>query len=212
MDKLSLIQNIKASLKKLMTFAEPTMEPTGMLVSGQKIWTEDNGPLEVGKIVNVYDATSDSLLPLSDGEYELEDGTKFTIVNGMIGEVMAPETESETEVSVEVEVEAEAAAPADTTTPSPEMEKIMNLETKVAELEMLVNSMIETMDHVTEVNTKMKKQLEKFLKEPADEGVKFAKVEKKKDLFSIDETEAIEAIRKRNANKNGDYSTLKISK
>lgn len=209
MDKLSLIQNIKVSLKKLLTFAEPSIEPTGMLVSGQKIWAE-GGMLEVGKLVNIYDAATDSLLPLSDGEYELEDGTKFSIVNGVIGEIMPKEEDTS---SNEVEVEIEMADPMPTeTTPSPEMEKIMSLETKVAELETLVNSMIETMDFVTEVNTKMKKQLEKFLKEPADEGVKFGKQEKKTDLFSIDEMEAIENIRKRNNNKNGDYSTFKISK
>ena len=207
MDKLSLIQNIKSSLKKLLTFSEPTTEPTGMLISGQKVWVE-GGMLEVGKMVNIYDSAADSLLPLTEGEYELEDGTKFTIVDGIIGEIMEAEAPAPEEVEVEVEMEDMPTE----TTPSPEMEKIMSLETKVAELEMLVNSMIETMDFVTEVNAKMKKQLEKFLKEPADEGVKFTKVEKKTDLFSVDESEAIDAIRKRNSNKNGDYSTLKISK
>jgi hypothetical protein len=211
MDKLSLISNIKTSLKKLLTFSEPTIEPTGMLISGQKIWIEGDS-LEVGKMVNIYDSAADSLLPLTEGEYELEDGTKFTIVDGVIGEIMEKETPEE-EVTVEIEMELEDMPETTTeTTPSPEMEKIMGLEEKVAKLEELVNSMVETMDYVTDVNTKMKKQLEKFLKEPADAGVKFTKVEKKTDLFSVDESEAIDAIRKRNSNKNGDYSTLKISK
>jgi hypothetical protein len=210
MDKLSLITNIKTSLKKLLTFSEPTIEPTGMLISGQKIWIEGDS-LEVGKMVNIYDSAADSLLPLSDGEYELEDGTKFKIMEGKIGEIMPKEETPSEEVVVEVEMEDMPTETPEETT-SPEMEKIMGLEEKVAKLEELVNSMIETMDYVTEVNTKMKKQLEKFLKEPADEGVKFAKVEKKTDLFSIDESEAIDAIRKRNNNKSGDYSTFKISK
>jgi len=60
-----------------------------------------DGDLSEG--TKIYVVTSDGNLPLPDGEYELEDGTKITVAEGIITDVSENDGEEEESVSAEEE-------------------------------------------------------------------------------------------------------------
>lgn len=197
MDRKNLIQNFKETLKSLLKFS-PANPAVGKLDSGTEIWVNSGESLEVGSEVMILDEASEGLIPLQDGDYNLEDGTPFKVVEGKVSE-MGKEAEDE----VEVETEEAMEEGTDQVT-SPDSEKIAALETKVAELEGLINGILETMSGVVEASSKLKKQVEKYLKEPAEEGIKMSKsvkVPEKEIKDNIKADELLDKVLKLSFNK-----------
>lgn len=104
---------------------------------------------EVGQAVNKMDG--ENKIVLEDGEYELENGTKFIIATGLISEII-PKAEMAEEVVVEEK-------------PIAQDEEMINrvaaLETKITEIENVITELVNIVSKLAEGQTEMTSNLEK---------------------------------------------------
>jgi hypothetical protein len=141
MNKSQLVEKIKAQLKSLVSqkFAE--------VKAGDLMITSPDEALAIGSEVFTVD-TDGNNIPLTDGEYTLDDGVKIAVVAGKIEAMVNPEADVEAEVEevvapegeVEVEVETpETEAPEEDMPATAEemkklMERVMKCEEMITEL------------------------------------------------------------------------------
>lgn len=152
-----------------------------VLVDGTKLMVEGETLVEGAK-VNVI--TDEAEVPAPDGEYELEDGTKVIIKDGLIETITPIETPAEEEEKPAEEMVDE--------TPAEEEEKPVEEETTTddaVELVDLMKTVIEKLGEFTtsmenqfkDVNTKietLETNVEEFGKTPAGEPIKYEKTDK----------------------------------
>ena len=143
-----------------------------------------DGDVAVGNAVMVV--TEEGEVPAPDGEYELEDGTKFKIEGGLISEIEMEEPEPE-----------ETPVPEETPAPemmSNEMEQIFEmLKTFIESVTEKMNAMSEQMSATTEKLNNVSNDFEKFKKEPAGTKIPNGKVE-----MSVEENKLERILQLRN--------------
>jgi len=137
--------------------------------------------LEVGALVSVKleDGTE---VPLEDGKYELEDGTKFTLVHGTIDSLELPEVVEEPVKASEEDVLAAIASI---------MERITALESKIDTLineEPSEDTAVDMSSKIDALSTKLSgitDVVEKLIGQPKSESVetKLSKHSIKEDKF-----------------------------
>lgn len=166
MNKEQMLEKFKGLFKSKVALAvENSIE-----LSDGSLMTSNGVELAQGVSVFSVDA-EDNSVPMIDGNYDLADGTKFTVKDGMIetyGEY-TPEAEVvEAEENVEVIVE-----------PSVEMEA---LKAEIDSLKMDIQAIYEMLnmsgDAVVEMRSEIEKTNTSLSKIPASLGVQKAKIEK----------------------------------
>ena len=136
MTKTSLIEKIKSQLKNLVNnkFAE--------VKAGDLMITSPDEILVVGSEVFTPDADGNNI-PLTDGEYILDEGYKIVVVSGKITEISEKETEVEASEMAEV-APAEEPAPAPTEEDKPDMtEEMKKIAERLAKCEEMIVKMME---------------------------------------------------------------------
>jgi len=122
-----------------------------------------NGDIAVGNDVMVV--TEEGEIPAPDGEYELEDGTKFMVANGKIESIGEPEVEPEMEPEVEPSVGGE-------------MDEIFEMLKKFIEsVTEKMSTMNEKMSATEQELSEVKNEFTQFKKEPAGVKIPDGKVE-----------------------------------
>jgi hypothetical protein len=185
MNKSQLVEKIKAQLKSLVSqkFAE--------VKAGDLMITSPDEALAIGSEVFTVD-TDGNNIPLTDGEYTLDDGVKIAVVAGKIEAMVNPEAEVEAEVEevvapegeVEVEVETpETEAPEeDMPATAEEMKKLME---RVMKCEEMITELVKQKEQ-------MAQEFSKLAEQPSTEAIEintseFKSVDEKKSGFgSID--------------------------
>lgn len=124
-----------------------------------------DGELSVGNTVMVV--TEEGEIPAPDGNYELEDGTKFKVENGVISEIGEEETEPEVEIE-----------PEGTPAPENEMSEIFEmLKTFIQSVTEKMNAMNEQMSETNQKLNDVTTEFNKFKKEPAGSKIPNGKIE-----------------------------------
>ena len=185
MNKSQLVEKIKAQLKSLVSqkFAE--------VKAGDLMITSPDEALAIGSEVFTVD-TDGNNIPLTDGEYTLDDGVKIAVVAGKIEAMVNPEAEVEAAVEevvapegeAEVEVEEpEAEAPVeDMPATAEEMKKLME---RVMKCEEMITELVKQKEQ-------MAQEFSKLAEQPSTEAIEintseFKSVDEKKSGFgSID--------------------------
>ena len=164
-NKKELLDLMKESLTKLLTFSKDPIETkmgSFTLVDGTVITSVDD-VLAVGSIIMTVDVDGNET-PALDGDYQLEDGTMFTVVGGTISEITPVAT------AVEVpEVEVEDPAPVDGETVDEKVAEestISDLETRLADLESKFNEFLKMSDNQSKFNEEVSSSLEKYSAQP----------------------------------------------
>ena len=151
-------------IKELFGMEDPS---TAKLKDGNIIqWT---GELAEGAALNSVD-TDGNVLPIVDGEYEMEDGTKITCVGGLVTMLAGPKVEKEVE-PVEEMSEFEKALMKHLEDFAAFTEKFTALENKVTEYEAKFTQITEataaTDSSISEKFAKVVELVETISKEPA---------------------------------------------
>lgn len=110
-------------------------EETLTLIDGTVVEVE---AFEIGQVVNKMDG--ENKVVLEDGEYELEDGTKFTITEGLISAITPKEQMAE-ETPVKPDEEM--------------INRVSAIETKITELETVITELVDIVSKITEGQTSM---------------------------------------------------------
>ena len=191
MNKSQLVEKIKAQLKSLVSqkFAE--------VKAGDLMITSPDEALAIGSEVFTVDMDGNNI-PLTDGEYTLDDGVKIAVVAGKIEAMVNPEAEVEAAVEevvapegeAEVEVETpEAEAPANEEKPEEDMpataEEMKKLMERVVKCEEMITELVKQKEQ-------MAQEFSKLAEQPSTEAIEintseFKSVDEKKSGFgSID--------------------------
>ena len=160
---------------------------------GSKVYQESEikiSALEVGGKVELIDADG-ALTDAPDGDYEIADGSKFTVKDSLITAVEgqeAPEEEVVEEVAAEDEAPAEEAPVEDTRVADLEA-KVEGLESTIAEIKSMLEgdaeSNAEFIKQVTELNKNVKllastpaefSQVDKSITEVENKAVKTSEI------------------------------------
>jgi hypothetical protein len=219
MTKEEAILKIKDQLKKLMAFSEmgdvePNAEEnkkemeyeTMKLKDGSEISIADGTELGVG--VNVFKVDAEgNLTPCDDGEYELEDGRKISLKDGIVesvAEIAVENGEKQDETPMapaemaEIEIETK-----------PEEEGGNGMEERINALEKHLAQILELLQGMGQMQEVAMSKIEKLAAEPAAESIKVGKVPAKPQGFSStrNEIEELNSIRNKfRINNNGGYS------
>ena len=192
MTKNDLITKIKAQLKGLLTtkFAE--------VKAGDLTITSQDEVLVVGSEVFTVDQDGNNI-PLGDGEYVLDNGTKIMVAAGKITGIY--EKEEEVESEVELQEEMPAATPEDETKKTAEAkpdlaEEMKKMGERLAKCEMMIEKMVSE-------KAEMEKKIQKMSEMPASEGIEvkpseFKSMDDKKSGLSLDIMSIREKVRKNN--------------
>jgi len=196
MNKSQLVEKIKAQLKSLIgqKFAE--------VKAGDLMITSPDEELAIGSEVFTVDADGNNI-PLTDGEYTLDNGVKIAVVAGKVEAMVNPEAAVKADAKlddVEVEVETpETEAPANEEVPEEDMPATAE------EMKKLLDRVVKCEEMITELVKQKEKMAQEFSKiagQPSTEAIsvstaEFKSVEDKKSSFnSIDVMAIREKARK----------------
>ena len=178
MNKDQIIEKFKGIFK---TKVELAIESSFELADGT-LMTSNGIELAVGVSVFSVDA-EDNSTPMNDGNYDLADGTKLTVKDGMIEtygeytpEVVVAEDEATPVENAEVIVED--AAPVEDA-PKDEIEMLKSeIETLKSEIEKIYEMLNMSGDAVVEMRNEVEKVNTTLSKIPAEMGIQTKKVEK----------------------------------
>lgn len=114
-----------------------------------KVWSPSElniSQMEVGGKVELIDADG-QLSPAPDGNYELEDGSKFTVKDSVIESIEGQEVPAEEDVPVENAEQPKEEVPAEApkSEPNPELEE---LKSKVSELEGQLSELLKVVEEL----------------------------------------------------------------
>lgn len=210
MDKIEAVTKIINLFKKEEKKVEKHEFATAKLVDGVTV-IEYDGDLQTGTIVMVVDESGK--LPLPSGQYELEDGTTFDVVDEMgtadnvVIKEAAPENPDEVAAAAPDSEVKQAEAPAKRVIERKERESIFSAE-QVTEIEAIFNKALEVVkgdnekalndlnekfEALTTENTELKekfavadknnKEVLDIVSQIADEPIS-EPTEKKKDVFN----------------------------
>jgi len=163
------IANIKNQLKQIL-LADATLK----LDDNSIVSTNSIDPA-VGVAIFTMNADG-TLTPMVDGDYTFEDGTQFTVANGLIasyGSFLPADTADMADV---------APAPTDAVDPdaaedTAETQALTDLTARVASLEDTVNQVMELLQELTTTSQDMSKKINKIGKQPAVDPIKENKKE-----------------------------------
>ena len=179
MKKENSIQEIKNTLSKLLRLSKEVKCGTLILTDGTNV-SISSEELEIGAEVYMLDDLGNQT-PCNDGDYVLQDGRTFTVVEGKISEIKGitedkPE-DGDTTTAVaetltadlpEAEAETEDGAGVD----GDLMKRVADLETKLADVLDLISKMGAGQN---EMNEQLMSKIKKFGSEAGDEPVKMGK-------------------------------------
>jgi hypothetical protein len=186
-NKKGLIEKIKEQLASLLksekTFAQ--------IQAGEMTITSKDEEFTVGSEVYTVDQDGNNI-PLADGEYKADDGTKMVVSGGKITEIKKEEVEVETETETE-EVEAKEHYGKE--------KEMGSMEKRMEEIEMAITEMMKKMEEFGKKEEVMMEKFSKLSSLPADEkitqkNVEFKSIEEKKNGEKVDIQAIREAIRK----------------
>jgi hypothetical protein len=159
MNKSQLVEKIKAQLKSLVSqkFAE--------VKAGDLMITSPDEALAIGSEVFTVD-TDGNNIPLTDGEYTLDDGVKIAVVAGKIEAMVNPEAEVEAEVeevvAPEGEVEVEVEEPETEEKPEEDMpataEEMKKLMERVMKCEEMITELVKQKEQMAQEFSKLAEQ------------------------------------------------------
>lgn len=161
---------VKEKIKNLMLELLATVEKFGQVTTDKGVirW-EGEEDIKVGDAVTIV-AEDDTETPAAEGDYTTEDGTVIKVAEGKVAEIVEP-TEEQPEEQPEEKVEAEEETPAEEQKPEEVdpfaeiLDKLDNLDKRIAALE----------ESLTKSETEMsavKADVEKLKTEPAEKSVK----------------------------------------
>lgn len=191
MNKQEALNEIKSKIKALFS-AEPEVQVEVKLYSCE---TKDGTKLEVdGDVMTIESPIfrideNGNRLPLEDGEYELTDGNKIEVMNGMVKEMSVIEEEQTDEAIVE--------NPVETGDYKKKNEAEMS-DDRITALESKVNELVDMLGLLTTASTELSSKLTELSNQPA------AKAEVFEKTMSADEAriEKFKAIQNGIKNKN----------
>lgn len=134
---------------KTLLFGEQKMSDA-KLADGTIIQWE--GDLSEGTALNVV-AEDGNVTPAPDGVHELEDGTKITVVSGMVTAIEGASVEKEVEVEEEMASEFEKMFASHLEAFNSLLEKFSTIENKVAEYELKFSEISNNINDITKSNT-----------------------------------------------------------
>ena len=143
--KESLIKDIQAKLSKLLKGEETPQAAEIALADGTIVAIDSEDGEFVGKSITLADGN-----PLEDGTYDLEDGRKLTVSEGMVSEVMeAEEGDSEEVAALKAEIETLKATALEGASALEEAEKVN------AEMKASIDNINETVNALVKENKAM---------------------------------------------------------
>lgn len=154
------LEKIKAKLASLLlTF--------GTIKTDKAVLEYEGEELEVGVKVYVVDEEGNKVAA-EDGDYITEDNKKIVVANGEIAEIADVTEEPTEEEKPEEEVEAAEEETKEEEKPEEETDKVAELEKKVAELESIIEGILEKIE---KDNTNVEARLSKVEKMSASKTI-----------------------------------------
>lgn len=139
-----------------------------------KVWSDTELKIsqpEVGGKVEIIDGATGELTPAEDGDYEMDNGFKFTVKDGQIASIEGqdkPEEKKDEEAPVDAAEEAETPTEEAPTEEQPD--EVAELKAKVADLEALVAGLAQAMEELkgSTAGAASKEDVDAFSKEVAN--------------------------------------------
>lgn len=201
MNKKQLVEKIKAQLKSLVSqkFAE--------VKAGDLMITSPDEELVIGSEVYTVDVDGNNI-PLTDGEYTLDNGVKIAVVAGKVEAMVNPEAEVEAaveEVVTEEAPEAEVETP-ETEAPEAEEKPEEDMPSTAEEMKALLERVAKCEEMITELvkqKEQMAQEFSKIAEQPSTEAIsvnttEFKSVEDKKSGFGMIDVMAIREKARKN--------------
>lgn len=175
MTKENSITEIKLMLKKLLVFSKEIKMGTLVLSDGSNISISSEDLVKDAEVYQMDDLGNQT--PCIDGEYVLQDGRTFTVVEGKVDEVKEVVETNDTVTTVpetmedmpEVEVEVE----------KPEGETEGDLATEVADLKKKLDEVLSILNQMgttqNDLNSQMMAKIKRIGSEAGDDPVKVGK-------------------------------------
>lgn len=200
MNKSQLVEKIKAQLKSLVSqkFAE--------IKAGDLMITSPDEELAIGSEVFTVD-TDGNNIPLTDGEYTLDNGVKIAVVAGKVEAMVNPEVEVEVEVEAEVEeVEAPEGEEVEAEETETEEKPEEDLPSTTEEMKKLLERVVKCEEMITELvkqKEQMAQEFSKIAEQPSTGAIEvntaeFKSVDEKKSGFSSIDVMAIREKARKN--------------
>lgn len=186
MNAKELVEKIKKQLASLVSKEE--VKFAQIQVGEMTVSTKDD-QFTVGSEVFTIDQDGNNI-PLADGEYKADDGTKMVVVGGKITEIGKEEGEKP-----EVEVSIESGD-------YKKDEKETDMEKRMANIEMALEAMAKKMEEMMGKSETMMKEFSKIAEQPSTKsiepvGVEFRDINEKKSTTGMPDVLAIrEKLRK----------------
>lgn len=195
MNKSQLVEKIKAQLKSLVSqkFTE--------VKAGDLMITSPDEALAIGSEVFTVD-TDGNNIPLTDGEYTLDNGVKIAVVAGKVEAMVNPEAEVEAAVEEVVAPEGEEV---EVEEPETEEKPEEDMPATAEEMKKLMERVMKCEEMITELvkqKEQMAQEFSKLAEQPSTEAIEintaeFKSVDEKKSGFgSIDVMAIREKARK----------------
>ena len=196
MNKSQLVEKIKAQLKSLVSqkFAE--------IKAGDLMITSPDEELAIGSEVFTVD-TDGNNIPLTDGEYTLDNGVKIAVVAGKVEAMVNPEAEVEAAVEEVVAPEGEEV---EVEEPETEEKPEEDMPSTTEEMKALLERVVKCEEMITELvkqKEQMAQEFSKIAEQPSMEAIsvntaEFKSVEEKKSGFSSIDVMAIREKARKN--------------
>lgn len=188
MDKIKLIEKIKSQLKEIVSTKVELVE----YKSGDLMITSPDEELIIGSEVFMVDSDGNNV-PLSDGEYVLDNGVTIAVMGGKVEAIVNSEIVPE-EVEAKVEEVKTEEVKAETTETEPTNE-LQILSERISKLEQLLAEMLKS-------TQKMESQIVTLSDQPVKSGIEvketeFKSVDVKKDTLKGANINEIREILKR---------------
>ena len=225
MTKEEAINNIKDSLKKMMSFGKAVELAFAdiTLADGSKLGMDEGAAVEVGSNVYVMDDQGNAT-PCEDGIYELEDGRSITVVGGYIDTISeaknaakaageeTPQNPASTEMAMEPAPAEEAIAEGET----PEEETTEDdMASRVDAIEAQIAQILEILQGMSNMQEQTMSKVQEFAASPAEESVKTKKTTsdtwtKVKATYNANKNEIDELKELMKKNDSSNYNSFSI--
>lgn len=222
MTKEEAINNIKDSLKKMMSFGkEAQMFEDIMLKDGSILCMADDATLEVGATIYRKDKDGNQT-PCEDGNYELEDGRNITVSGGYIESIAeakdtpklsgeeTPQNPASTEMAANPMAEATAEDEA-----SIKKDVKDEMGSRVDAIETQIAQILEILQGMSNMQEQTMSKVQEFAASPAEESIKTKKTPtdtwtKVKATYNANKNEIDELKQLMKKNDNSNYNSFSI--
>jgi len=224
MTKEEAINNIKDTLKKMMTFGKAQEFADVTLVDGSKLGMDEGATVEVGANVYVMDDQGNAT-PCEDGTYDLEDGRTITVTGGMIESISGPSdpkaaaeetpmNPASTEMAANPAANPAAEAVAEGETPAQEGTED-DMASRVDAIETQIAQILEILQGMSNMQEQTMSKVQEFAASPAEESIKTKKTPtdtwtKVKATYNANKNEIDELKQLMKKNDNSNYNSFSI--